>query len=66
MTDTAKHSTRSKASRKAAERSLAETAIIHLSLADQELLADLLCRPPKTSPALDRAFAAHRRLIRAL
>ena len=52
------------AARQAAERTIAETQIIRLSLADQELLADLLSRPPKTSPALDRAFEAHRRLIR--
>ena len=41
------------AARVAAERTIAETQIIRLSLADQELLADLLSRPPKTSPGLD-------------
>ena len=53
------------AARVAAERTIAETQIIRLSLADQELLADMLDRPPKTSPALERAFEAHRSLIRA-
>lgn len=52
------------AARVAAERTIAETQIIRLSLADQELLADLLSRPPKTSPGLDRAMRAHRKLIR--
>lgn len=53
------------AARVAAERTIAETQIIRLSLADQEQLADLLSRPPKTSPGLERAFEAHRRLIRS-
>ena len=52
------------AARQAAERTIAETQIIRLSLAEQELVADLLSRPPKTSPALERAFESHRRLIR--
>ena len=52
------------AARVAAERTIAETQIIRLSLADQELLADLLSRPPKTSPGLVRAMQAHRKLIR--
>lgn len=52
------------AARAAAERTIAETQIIRLSLADQERVAKILTRPSKASPALDRAFEAHRRLIR--
>ena len=51
------------AARVAAERTIAETQIIQLSLADQELLADLLGHPPKPSSGLDRAMEAHRQLI---
>ena len=51
------------AARVAAERTIAETQIIRLSLADQERVAALLSNPPKTSLALDRALAAHRELI---
>ena len=52
------------AARAAAERTIAETQIIRLSLADQQRVAALLARPPKSSPALDRAMEAHRSLIR--
>ena len=52
------------AAQQAAERTIAETQIIRLSLADQERVAALLTSPPKPSPALDRAKEAHRRLIR--
>ena len=52
------------AARVAAERTIAETQLIRLSLADQERVAEILSRPPKSSPALDRAFEAHRRLVR--
>lgn len=51
------------AARLAAERTIAETQIIRLSLADQEQLAEILSRPPKMTPGLERAFEAHRRLI---
>ena len=52
------------AARAAAERTIAETQIIRLSLADQQRVAALLARPPNSSPALDRAMEAHRSLIR--
>ena len=52
------------AARRAAERTIEETQIMRLSLADQELVARILAEPPRTSPALDRAMAAHRALIR--
>jgi uncharacterized protein (DUF1778 family) len=53
------------AARLAAERTIAETQIIRFSLADQELIADILSRPPKITPGLERAFESHRRLIRS-
>ncbi|MDO8379282.1 DUF1778 domain-containing protein [Phenylobacterium sp.] len=52
------------AAQDAAERTIAETQIIRLSLEDQERVADLLLNRPAPSPALDRAFEAHRELIR--
>ncbi len=52
------------AARQAAERTIAEAQIIRLSLADQERVAALLGNPPAASPALERAMAAHRDLIR--
>ena len=52
------------AARLAAERTIAETQIIRLSLNDQERVAALLAGSPKASPALDRAMDAHRRIIR--
>jgi uncharacterized protein (DUF1778 family) len=51
------------AARQAAQRTIAETQIIRLSLAHQRELADALASPSKPAPALRRARAAHRRLI---
>lgn len=51
------------AARHAAERTIEETQIIRLSLADQERVANVLANPPASSPALERAMAAHRDLI---
>jgi uncharacterized protein (DUF1778 family) len=53
------------AARQAAQRTIAETQIIRLSVADQRTLAEALANPPKPTPGLRRARAAHRRLIRA-
>jgi uncharacterized protein (DUF1778 family) len=53
------------AAQKAAQRTIAGTRIIRLSVADQRRLAEALARPPKPAPALRRARAAHRRLIAA-
>jgi uncharacterized protein (DUF1778 family) len=53
------------AARQAAQRTIAETQIIRLSVADQQTLAEALANPPKPAPALRRARAAHRRLILA-
>jgi uncharacterized protein (DUF1778 family) len=52
------------AAQDAAERTILETQVIRLSMADQERVADILASPPIPSAALDRAFHAHRRLIR--
>ena len=52
------------AARHAAERTIEETQIIRLSLAEQERVASILTAPAVSSPALDRAMEAHRSLIR--
>jgi uncharacterized protein (DUF1778 family) len=49
--------------RQAAQRTSAETQVIHLALADQRALAEALADPPEPAPALQRAREAHRRLI---
>jgi uncharacterized protein (DUF1778 family) len=49
----------------AAQRTIAETQVIHIALADQQALAAALSTPPKPVPALRRARTAHRRLIAA-
>jgi uncharacterized protein (DUF1778 family) len=53
------------AAQQAAQRTIAETQIIRLSVADQQTLAEALAKPPKPAAALRRARAAHRRLIAA-
>jgi uncharacterized protein (DUF1778 family) len=47
----------------AAQRTIAETQVLRLSLADQRALAEALAAPPKPALALRRARTAHRRLI---
>jgi uncharacterized protein (DUF1778 family) len=51
------------AAREAAQRTIAETQIIRLSVADQRTLAGALANPPKPALALRHARRAHRRLI---
>lgn len=51
------------AARDAAERTIEQTQILRMSLADQERMADLLAHPPAPNAAMKRAFAAHRSLI---
>jgi uncharacterized protein (DUF1778 family) len=53
------------AAREAAQRTVAETDVLRLTLADQRALAEALGAPPKPKPALRRARTAHRRLIAA-
>lgn len=47
----------------AAHRTIEQTEIIRMSLADQERFAQALLSPPKATPALKRAFARHRKLV---
>ena len=51
------------AAQEAAEKTIAETQIIRLSVADQRLLAEALLNPPEPTPALRRARDAHRQLV---
>lgn len=49
----------------AAQQAIAQAEIIRLSLADQECFAQALLSPPPPAPALERAFAHRRKLLRA-
>jgi uncharacterized protein (DUF1778 family) len=49
----------------AAQRAIEQAEVIRLSLADQECFAQALLSPPQTAPALERAFARRRKLLRA-
>jgi len=53
------------AARDAAERTIEESQILRMSLADQERIADLLANPPPPNEAMERAFAAHRELVKS-
>jgi len=53
------------AAQDAARKAIAEAHLIRLSLEDQERFAVLLLDPPSPAPALERAQAAHGRLIQA-
>jgi uncharacterized protein (DUF1778 family) len=52
------------AARKAAQKTIEETHLIHLSVEDQRRFVELLLDPPSPAPALERAKRAHARLIR--
>lgn len=49
----------------AAQRAVQQADVVHLSLADQACFAQALLIPPKPAPALKRAFASRRKLLRA-
>jgi uncharacterized protein (DUF1778 family) len=49
----------------AAQRAIEQAEVIRLSLADQECFAQALLSPPPPAPALERAFARRRKLLRA-
>jgi uncharacterized protein (DUF1778 family) len=51
--------------RDAAQRAIEEAGVVRLSLADQECFAQALLSPPAPAPALERAFARRRKLLRA-
>lgn len=53
------------AARHAAERTIEDTQIIRLSLADQQRVAAILSAPPSPSVGLDRAVEAHGALIQS-
>lgn len=42
---------------------IAKDNVIRVALADQEKVAAILAAPPRFTPGLERAFAAHRKLI---
>jgi uncharacterized protein (DUF1778 family) len=48
----------------AAQRAIEQAEVIRLSLADQECFAQALLSPPQSAPALERAFARRRKLLR--
>ena len=48
----------------AAQRAIEQGEVIRLSLADSERFAQALLSPPDPSPALERAFARRRKLLR--
>ncbi|MBI5816019.1 MAG: DUF1778 domain-containing protein [Nitrospinae bacterium] len=48
----------------AAERAIEQAGIIRLTMDDQECFAKALLSPPKTAPALKRAFARRRKLVK--
>jgi uncharacterized protein (DUF1778 family) len=51
------------AAHEAAQRTIAETQIIRLSIDDQRALVQAIMNPPEPFPALRRARKAHRRLL---
>ncbi len=51
------------AAREAAQKTIAETQIIRLSVEDQRALAQSLLASPEPTPALRKARDAHRRLV---
>jgi uncharacterized protein (DUF1778 family) len=53
------------AAREAACKTIQESEIIRLSVADQRQFAQAILHPPAPSPALKRAFRRHRKLFGA-
>ena len=49
----------------AAQRAINQAEVIRLTLKDQESFAQALLSPPKPGPALRRAFARRKKLLRA-
>lgn len=49
----------------AAQRAIERAEVVRLSLADQQCFAQALLSPPRPSPALKRAFASRKKLLRA-
>jgi uncharacterized protein (DUF1778 family) len=53
------------AAQEAAHRTIEETQIIRLSVEDQRALAEALLNPPEPAPALKRAAARYRSLVKS-
>lgn len=49
----------------AAAQAIEQAEVMRLTMADQESLVKALLAPPKPAPALKRAFARRRKLIKA-
>lgn len=49
----------------AAQRAIEQAEVIRLTLADQACFAEAILSPPQPAPALERAFARHRKLVKA-
>ena len=49
----------------AAQRAIEQAEVVRLTLEDQQCFAEALMSPPKPTPALKRAFARQRKLLRA-
>jgi uncharacterized protein (DUF1778 family) len=52
------------AAQEAASRTIEEAQIIRLSVADQRAFAEGILNPPPSTPALQRAADAYRRLVK--
>lgn len=52
------------AAQEAAQKTVSEVEVIRLSRAAQEHFVKLLTKPPAPAPALKKAFARHRVLVR--
>jgi uncharacterized protein (DUF1778 family) len=52
------------AAQEAAQRTISEVEVLRLSRAAQEQFVKLLSKPPAPAPALKKAFARHRALVR--
>lgn len=48
----------------AAQRTIEQAEVIHLSLADQEVFAQALLSPLQATPALERAFTRRQKLLK--
>jgi uncharacterized protein (DUF1778 family) len=53
------------AAQQAAHRTIEETQIIRLSVEDQRAFAEAILNPPEATPALKRAAARYRRLVKS-
>ena len=52
------------AAQEAAERRVEQSQVIRLSMEDQRAFAEAILNPPEPTPALRRAFALHREMVK--